>query len=34
MISIIFKNKTMIRILGIELLNTILLLIFNGKISP
>jgi hypothetical protein len=33
MISIIFKNNTVIRILAIELLNTILLLIFSDKIS-
>jgi hypothetical protein len=34
MISIIFKNGTMIRILAIELLNALLLLVFNDKISP
>jgi hypothetical protein len=34
MINIIFKNKTVIRILHIELLNTILILVFNDKISP
>jgi hypothetical protein len=34
MINIILKNNTMIRILAIELLNTILLLVFNDKISP
>jgi hypothetical protein len=33
-ISIIFKNNTIIRIIAIELLNTILLLVFNDKISP
>jgi hypothetical protein len=34
MFNIIFKNNTTIRILAIELLNTILLLSFNDKISP
>jgi hypothetical protein len=34
MINIILKNNTMIRILATELLNTILLLVFNDKISP
>jgi hypothetical protein len=34
MINIIFKNIMMIRILVIELLNTILLLVFHDKISP
>jgi hypothetical protein len=29
MINIVFKNNTMIRILPIELLNTILLLVFK-----
>jgi hypothetical protein len=29
-----FKNNTMIRVLAIELLKTILLLIFNDIISP
>jgi hypothetical protein len=33
MINIIFKNNTMIRILVIKLLNIILLLVFNDKIS-
>jgi hypothetical protein len=35
MFNVIFKNNTMIRILAIELLNTILLLFFfNDKSSP
>jgi hypothetical protein len=34
MINIILKNNTIIRILAIELLNTILLLVFIDKISP
>jgi hypothetical protein len=34
MINIIFKNNTMIIILAVELLNTILILYFNDKISP
>jgi hypothetical protein len=34
MISIVFKTNTVIRILAIELLNTILILFFNDKISP
>jgi hypothetical protein len=34
MINNIFKNNTMIIILSIKLLNTILLLLFNDKISP
>jgi hypothetical protein len=33
MVSIIFNNNTVIRILAIELLNTILLF-FNDKTSP
>jgi hypothetical protein len=32
MINIIFKNNEMIRILPVEILNTILLLVVNGKI--
>jgi hypothetical protein len=34
MTNIIFKNNTMIKILAIEILSTVLLLDFNGKISP
>jgi hypothetical protein len=34
MINHIFKNKTTIKIVAIELLNTIVILIFNDKISP
>jgi hypothetical protein len=34
MINIIFKNNAMIRIVAIELLNTILKHIFNNKTSP
>jgi hypothetical protein len=34
MINIIFKNNPVNRILAIEFLNTILLLVFNDKISP
>jgi hypothetical protein len=33
MINIIFKNNTVIRILTIEFLNTMLILVFNDKIS-
>jgi hypothetical protein len=32
--NIIFKNNTVIRILSIELLNMIVLHIFNDKMSP
>jgi hypothetical protein len=34
MINIIFKNNTRIRILATEVINTILLLVYNTKISP
>jgi hypothetical protein len=34
MINSMFKNNILIRILGTEFLNTILLLVFNDKISP
>jgi hypothetical protein len=34
MINIIFKNNKMISIVAIELLNTILLHVFNDNISP
>jgi hypothetical protein len=34
MVNVIFKTNTMIRILGIELLNTILFYFFNDRISP
>jgi hypothetical protein len=33
-INIIFKNIIMIKILAVELLNTIILLVSNDKISP